>query len=385
MGIVFKCVIFALSFTSISSLAAGKKDPIDEVMTHLGETVQDMMPLLYDENLSSDPQKEEQLKSYFTKLNTYFDQSKPHFAQRTRTYGISYDVMQQYLTEIDTALKEKKYKIAQTKLKAVPAVCITCHTQDNNHNKLFKNVNTKQFTNQFDLAEFYFATRNYEKALESYNKFLNKPDKTTDTENDINTSLEKILVIYAQIYKNPALGAQKLSQYLSLTTLSQSAKLAVQEWVKGLNEIADKMKNEKNFQGNAARHFVSDYVKYLQRNNNFNFTSEKEKVYFVMLRGWLYEYLNSQPDPEEIPIILYWLAQCDRALNSHFFYSLADLYLKECMLVYPQHPYAQKCFRTYKEYIEFSYSGSSGMDLPSDVKNELENLREIIENGKHSQ
>ena len=105
------------------------------------------------------------------------------------------------------------------------------------------------------------------------------------------------------------------------------------------------------------------------------FPSKKEKVARIWLRGRLFHYLNSQPPKEEIPVILYWLAIIDRSVDYSFYYSLADRYLKECMLQYTSHPYAEKCYKEYEAYVTFSYSGSRGTDIPEDVKKELKALK----------
>ncbi|WP_455202270.1 hypothetical protein, partial [Kaarinaea lacus] len=65
----------------------------------------------------------------------------------------------------------------------------------------------------------------------------------------------------------------------------------------------------------------------------------------------------------------------DRSINYSFYYSLADMYLKECMLQYTSHPYAKKCYEEYESYIVFSYSGSRGTDIPDDVAQELKALK----------
>ena len=61
-----------------------------------------------------------------------------------------------------------------------------------------------------------------------------------------------------------------------------------------------------------------------------------------------------------------------------FFNSLADLYLQECMLIYTQDPYAKKCYQEYREYVEFSYSGSQGTDIPPDIQQELKKLHKKV-------
>jgi hypothetical protein len=98
----------------------------------------------------------------------------------------------------------------------------------------------------------------------------------------------------------------------------------------------------------------------------------------LTVSGILYEYLQASPKSKIKPEILYWLALCDRNISNNFFYSLADLYLKECMYSFASSPIAKKCFKDYETNLIISYSGTSGVNLPADVSKELKTLRKRV-------
>ena len=102
----------------------------------------------------------------------------------------------------------------------------------------------------------------------------------------------------------------------------------------------------------------------------------------VWLRGELYRALLNETDRGMIADWLYWLAVSDRVLEYRFYYSLADMYLKQCMLEYTDDPIAQSCYREYENYIAFSYSGSSGTHIPADVAAELKTLKAKVFSGE---
>ena len=103
-----------------------------------------------------------------------------------------------------------------------------------------------------------------------------------------------------------------------------------------------------------------------------------QEVQRLWLSGILYHYLNRKPPAEEIPKLLYWLAVNDRVVGYSYYFSLADLYLKECVYNYAQHPYAQRCYAEFKEYVNFIYSGSGGTYIPPELTQEMRKMKEAI-------
>ena len=73
-------------------------------------------------------------------------------------------------------------------------------------------------------------------------------------------------------------------------------------------------------------------------------------------------------------MILYWLSVADRSIAYNYFFSMTDLYLKQCVLKYPKHPYAHRCYREYREYVDHTYT-DIGKPIPDGIKKELRELK----------
>jgi len=98
----------------------------------------------------------------------------------------------------------------------------------------------------------------------------------------------------------------------------------------------------------------------------------------VYSSGLLQEYLYNHPASPLLPKILFWASISERQLSKSYFYSLADVYLKECIKKFPKDPYAKRCFKEYEDNLYFGYTGSGGTHLPPQEKKELETLRQMI-------
>lgn len=366
--------LLSLLISSATTYAKAPEKPIHKTMSELGQTIALLNVEVFDESLDSDAAKVD-LKKSVGKMVQLFNEAKPHLQQRSIAYQISYEVMAQYLDDINSVVQHGDINLARGMLKTVPQLCAGCHTQDNQQKKLFQHVDPKSFKTDFQYAEFSFITRDYDNAVKYYEKYLNLLENAKDE--DVERSLKRILVIYAQVKKQPQEGAKILTKYLTNNSINKSIREKVNEWVKGLNELeTSSVVDENSLQ--KRQEYIDYYLNQLKSHNSSYFASEKDKVFYMTLRGLLYEYLNNNPVQNDIPTVLYWLAVCDRTLEYSFFDNLADLYLKECILSYPSHPYAKKCLSEYESYMKFAFTGSSGTYLPADISEEIEFLKSVI-------
>lgn len=348
---------------------------IHVTMSELGKTILLLNQDIYDGNTKSDKKHNEALKENVRKLNNLFAQAKAHFDEQSITYGISYEVMSQYLDEINQVIKNKDFNLARGMLKSLPQLCVGCHTQDPQFKKIFPGSDRKHFKSDYDYAEFLYTTRDYNQSIHYFESYLTDLNPADDEK--IKTAFKRILLIYAQIEKKPAEGAQVLKKYMTNSEIPKDIREDVNEWIKGLDELATKsVVEQKSYQ--KRQEYINKYLEQLKTHGADYLVSEKDKVFYMTLRGLLYEYLNQHPPEQDVPVVLYWLAVCDRTLDYNFFDNLAELYLKECILSYPTHSYARRCLNEYENYMRFTFTGSSGTYLPQDVAEEIEILKGFV-------
>lgn len=375
--IIISCLLL-LGLYSYTALAEHDSFKFNKTMKAIGDNMSQLFPVLFHEEDFKAPQNRPLIKSSIDNIVTLFDHAGPHFEQRSITFRTSYDVLFDHLKETQAAFDKGNFRYAQNLLREAVSICTSCHTQDNKERTLFTGVTRASFSDDYEYAEFSFMTRDYTDAIEYYDRFLTKPH-TKVTEGEILTALKRELTIFAQVYNDPGQGADHLRTQLLKTSMTPLVKKNVIEWIKGLRELESSdvfIENKKDFA--SLEKLVHTYLGPLDHPGAGTVPSKREKVFHVWLRGLLYHYLNGNPKPEEIPKILYWLSINDRATNYSYYYSLADLYLQECMLIYTQDPYAKKCYEEYREYVEFSYSGSQGTDIPPDIQKELKVLHKKV-------
>ncbi|WP_455197277.1 hypothetical protein [Kaarinaea lacus] len=368
-SIVFLGLIAATSIIEKSSAVS-----VNEIMLEIGQTMEDLFPTLFDEKTMEQAAGQKKLHDAVKKLDALFNEARPHFDIKSPTYRISFDVIHAQLTGAIVAMKYDNYRHATNIVKEFVSICSSCHTQDSKLRTLFGDVSRKQFGSDMQFAEFNYMTRNYDTAISYYEKHLESVKEPTEIE--LMTVMKRILTVNTQVYNRPQDAIKELDKLKDYPGHTKFSKKNLDEWLTGLKEL-EKQQFSKvtNPDFEQLKDYVNKILGPLDDPGTADFPSKKEKVARVWLRGRLYHYLNTVPPREEIPVILYWLSIVDRSIDYSFYYSLADMYLKECMLQYTSHPYAQKCYDEYEAYITFSYSGSRGTDIPDDIADELKALK----------
>jgi hypothetical protein len=360
------------------SMAVHARDiSLNSIMSQVGDEMTAIFPLIYTEREFSSSESEE-LATRLEHMSSLFVEAGPHIKQRSMTYEVSYEFINAYLAEIILALKTDRLDYARSRLYGISAICTSCHTQDTHLRTMFRGTQRQSFDSNYTYAEFNYLTRNYSEAEVYFDKYLRS--KTHKTEFQIIRPLLRLITIYTQIYNRPGDGAKRLKQYLDLPDHTPETRAALKGWIKGLQVLQRSgvtQVKQANFQ--LLEHYVKQFLGNLDKPLEELNLPEDQQMSRVWLRGQLYHYLNRQPKAEEIPKILYWLSICDRSIGFNFYFSLGDMYLKDCVENYSSHPYAKKCYADYKTFITSAYSGAGGTFLPENVKKELQQMEAKLE------
>lgn len=349
---------------------------INVLMTEIGSEMTALYPLMYAERDLTKAEIEE-VTARLERMSVLFVQVEPQIKDRPSTYEISYDFIKPYLSDVVRAFKTNKIDYARNRLHGVSAICTSCHTQDTHLRTMFKGTKREAFTSDYIYAEFNYLTRNYQQAEIFYDIYLRSDDKRSDEQ--VLKSLQRIINVYTQIYNRPGDGMRMISQYKDRSDFSKETKNALNGWISGLAALEKSgvtSVREPDFK--TLEGYVRQFLGDLDQPLSELYLAEDEQISRVWLRGQLYHYLSRNPKPDEIPKVLFWLSICDRSVGYNFYFPLADMYLKNCVVNYPRHPYASKCYAEYKEFITNAYTGSAGTFLPVEIEDELFELKRIL-------
>jgi len=366
---------FGGALQPVGALAADTA-PLNQKMSEIGKVMVELFPLIVVQR-ELNAAEQTQLKKDLTRLIVLFREAGPHIRQRSEAYNVSYQLVLEHLDKTKRALDGKFVERARMDLYALGPICTSCHTQDTKLRTAFAGAQRARFPTDLAYAEFNYLTRNYAQAEQYYDAYLKSAQDKTEF--DIVQPLQRLITIYTQVLNQPGVGAEKMSRYAAIKGHTAITKKHLEGWIAGLRALdASGAAKVTDPDMKAVEGYVRQYLGPLETPLTAVHVAPEQEIARVWLRGRLYQALNHMPEPTQIPKLLYWLAVTDRAIGYEYFFSLADLYLKDCVLTYSSDPYAQRCFDEYNEYVTYAYSGSAGNFTPPEIKTELEKLRNAL-------
>jgi hypothetical protein len=369
-----KSALFATSIVlyalALAPSVAGRDEPgFHELMRDAGDTMLRILPSVYEAH----PDRI-LLVENLVRLDYLFNQAESHFGHEQVGARISYDLIQERLRDAIKLGERRNINLLKGVVKDTFAMCSTCHTQDKRIKRAF-GISKIRELDEYLAAEFSFLTRDYESALTSFNNYF-RGDHRTDVRD--REASERLLVITAEVFGDPALGARTLKQlYPSLPGRSASG-ARIRDWA----HVLERMSNDRgglqsptdqpDF-AHLERFLISEWPVI-----RATLEWHEQEAYWIVIRGELNRNLTTGAKGNTVPGLLYWLGVSDRALHYRFYNSLSRGYLEHCIEGYPGNPYAKACLDEYEMLVVVSFSGSGGTEVPLEVRKRVEELRRQV-------
>lgn len=389
-NLIRKLISGTIVFGVFSSAAFSIEPPASQiqaqaVMSNVYDSYLKIIPYAYSKSnklseLRNKKEKQELLRSLTDLSQVFKSATHAEFFQRPG-FRPSLETINNHLEETIISVEADNFIFAQKRLNVIGALCVTCHSQlpeSVSKNAFGNNVKIEKrerFDSDFSYANYLYLVRRFddskkyfEKALESA---LSKLNSTSSQE--IVFSLRKIISIYTKIKFDYEKANAFIEKWEKDLRLSLNDKKMIKRW-------GTSLKTWKGFDPTSVKSmptFIEQHLTPLDLKKEIIFTGE-EDVSLLISSGILLHFLVENPGTELAPEILYWLSLAEHRMSQTYFFSLGDLYLKDCIKKYPSSPYAKKCYQEYADSIEAGYTGSSGIDIPVEEKRELIKLKNLL-------
>lgn len=363
--------------------AADSKTEAKAIMDGVYDSFVKVIPYVYSDEkqievLGTDAAQKERLLKNLTDISEFFKSARHVEYFQRPGFRPSLETINHHMSDTINAVKGNNYIFAQKRLKALTALCISCHSQlsesaaENTFGNAIKKVKRENFESDYAYGNYLFLVRRFSESEKYFDLAIEKSIKDHN-DAELYSSLRKLVSINTKIDFNPKKANVFIEKYLNNPNLPVLAKNTLATWKKSLGMWKGfNTKKIKSIDG-----FINTYLAPLEAKKGETGGGEND-ITLLVGSGVLSKYLNDFPKTKLAPEILYWLSIAERRLSSTFFFSLSDLYLKDCVKLYPKSSYAKKCFNEYAENIEFGYSGSGGTDIPVEEKQELERLKRFL-------
>lgn len=276
------------------------------------------------------------------------------------------------LDDVEKRFEEGRKSYALWRLRTASSYCIACHTRHEVSKSFFSSEPLPKDIDDLSKAEFYLATRQFDKARLA---FYDSAIKTNDTTSMY--ALRKWLIIYTRVQPNPTVAIEKLTRVYSKINLSEYDRQQIVEWMAALRRWAKETKSD-----------IPSIVKaenLIRQGLGMHdpVTGRLGTVELLRATSLLHRALETEElSTGEKSHALFLLGLTYSKLPLFFVNELSELYLQQCIRESPGSRDAQAAYNLYKDIVTLGYTGSSGTKLPNDVVESFKELRELAY-GKH--
>lgn len=330
------------------------------------------------ESLKKDKAKKEELIKNLTDLSAFFNSARHVEYFQRPGFKPSLESMNSHLADTINSVNSNNFSFAQKRLSALTSLCISCHTQlsaqgsENAFGEAIKKSKRADFESDYAFGNYLFLIRHFEDS-EKFLKLAIDKALVESRSYELYSSLRRVISIHTKIDFNYKKANEFVNKYVKDPKMPTLAKNTLQAWSKSL--VPWKNFNPKKY--GTIEEFIKIHLSPLEEIREQTGQGDND-ITLLVASGILSKYLNDNPGTPSAPQILYWLSIAERRLSNTYFFTLSDLYLKDCVRLYSSSPFAKKCYNLYEENVQFGYTGSSGVDVPPEEKKELQRLRSYL-------
>jgi hypothetical protein len=370
--------MFFVFLTAFGCVVAARAE-VRDIMEQLMEQVFVLKPLIASESSFNDPANAPEISAALRNMVALSKQVNHEERIRKTGFQVSGAVLTQQMEEVEAVFDMGNKDYALVSLKSTLGVCMSCHTQLPAVSTQFTTANQSHvLANPFQEAEFLFLIRNFDAAMKMYAELLQGYPLNKVQPQNLEIALYREIYYYVRVARD----MNGLLRALRSNSENQQLPAGLRNQISGFITAVDAIKNEKDphftdIQGEELRSYAQAQL-VEEVDGDFSLDSPEKVIALLKLSSVLYEYLAENPQTPLKPDIFYWLSFGERRYFYPSLHSLPSLYLKQCVLDYPQNPVAKKCFSEYEDTITVLFTGSGGTHIPEDVTQELTMMRGLV-------
>lgn len=326
----------------------------------------------------SDPRNRDRIKALVGQLRQNAHaipermiQTNPGQAAIGRLFG-------EYLGDAQRSLDAGSASYSRNKIRTATGFCMECHTSLKAEPGFIRTEKSLMASmNDFDKAEFFAATRQFELAIREYRKLFERPLKTEEDRIRFAHAVRGALSISVRVLQNPALTVEILDQVSKTQGLPSFLSENVRQWESDARAWA----LEGPIKAKTAGECLRLAQKLLERVESKQAYPADHSMDLSLLRavGYAQEALAKNPANVDKARAFYVLGAANSVLADPLLWDLDEVYFESCIREVPHTPTARQCFDRFAQEVYFDYSGSAGLDLPEEDLERMVRLRELSE------
>lgn len=374
-----KIILVALLSPSLLAVNAPKpasKEHTKTIMHGIYSDLQELFPLSFREKDFSSPKNQPRILAGLRRLKKQAATLQDHMNQQPVSSSIA-EMLRSDIEDAEGWYARGGYHQASFTLRHMVNNCVSCHSKNPAAETFVNSKGFSAFIKTKDLSheekiKLLITTRQFEEAMTFIENYI-LLDSTDLDQVFGNRTIVDYLKISIQV-KNELDRVLNFLRSLEKRNLSSFSAKMVLRWKEDLGGFTENMKKGEVFT-------LSKIKEKLTKNNEDLFESDNLNLArYVFLASRLQTLLESQetslaPDANTQAEIYYLLGYIENMVERSFWLSETKFYLQAAIKAAPQSEYAWKAYLLLEELTILGFTGSSGTNIPEDVRAWLKQLR----------
>ena len=354
------------------------------IMDSIFDSIRTLLPLSFDpvkfqakKNNKLIGDNLDKMAAAATKLDSHGKSLEPGFRYMSSLFAAD-------VNQIRDSFKTGRFDGARFYLHNIVERCVECHSKlESKQNfprsgDFFKNVDTKALP-ILELARLQVATRQFDSALDTYEKFFLSPSAAREIGfgHDVFTDYLKISLRVKRDFSRPA---KAFEAFLKRTDVPAYLMDMVKVWNEDLAKISVNNMLDKQDLDTAKK--AIDFAK-----SRMDYPTDRSGlVYYTLASAILQTTVKDLQRPEiERAEAYYYLGITELMLTNSLWASGSQPYFESAIRMAPTAAFAPSAYAIIEEQVYLAFTGSSGAHVPEDLRKWLEELKKFMEKNRKTQ
>lgn len=372
-------VLFFFSICSFFTFNAHAKSEVVPLMQSNFEGLLKLQEIISSPQNFAKPSQQKKAHQIIKKLKKTSHNLPESLSQQKGILQIG-KIFRAYLEDIDRNFSKSDLEYIRFQLMTVSNFCYECHTSMST-NYSFKDINhrvKKLKLSPLETAEFYVATRQFDQAQEKFENIILDKNFALQQPNQWIKALREYMDLNIRARNNSASILNLILQKIDPSIIPIYFKNHYNTWKKDLISWSKEDNIDKD---SSAKKLLSKSRQLLDTANKRHIYPSKIKsdVLYLRVINYLNLALSKKISKKNQAEAFYLLAIANNSLETKKLWNLDNYYLQSCIEIYPHSSEAKNCFELLLSEIYFSYSGSSGTNIPEDEIEKLNKYKDLAQ------
>jgi len=382
-GFEFRLPVFALTaiFAVVGAVAhAEDPDSTTEIMSRIVAALQVALPPSFDAASFQDEDRRAEILAALEELSNDGERLDEHTVRGDAGLAFLGHSLASDLREVHLRYSDGRFEQSRFLLHNVTDVCVACHSRlpDDKGRFIGNSLVNDEVIAKLPLdqrAQYEIATRQFDRALVTFETWFADP-AVSPGDIDLTGEFEDYLEVSLRVRRDPARAIATFEKLLARDDVPDRVRLNVQTWIAALETLQA---------GGAKRDSIEQARAQMKSTDAAEVARDERSalVAAIAASGVLHRFIAEQTEVSSaLGEAYYLMGVIEAEIGRSFWASQTEHYLEAAIRIGPSEPYAEPAFELLEAFVVTGYTGSGGENVPTGVRQRLEELRALIDRSR---